>query len=54
MEVAVDGNRGNGGLCRRLSSWTEAAVGWTDDDAMALLTIASLADGGIGDGGGRP
>ncbi len=28
-------------------------MGWRDDDAMALSTIASLANGGDGDGGGR-
>ncbi len=27
-------------------------MGWMDDDAMALLTMASLANGGGGDGGG--
>jgi hypothetical protein len=32
---------------------TEAAVGWRDNDATALLTMASLADGGGSDGGGR-
>jgi hypothetical protein len=53
MEAAVDGNRRNGGLCQRWSLLTEAAVGWRDDDPMALSTMASLADGGSGDGGGR-
>ncbi len=27
-------------------------MGWRDNDAMAFLTMASLADGGIGNGGG--
>ncbi len=29
---------------------TEVVVGWRDDDAMALATIALSADGGGGDG----
>jgi hypothetical protein len=31
----------------------EATVGWTDNDAMALLTMVSSAHGGSGDGGGH-
>ncbi len=31
----------------------EAALGWRDNDAMGLSTMASLADGGSGDGDGR-
>ncbi len=42
----VDGGRGNGGLCQQQLLSMEAAVGWRDDDAMALV-----ADGGGGDGG---
>jgi hypothetical protein len=51
MEAAVDGNRGNGGLRQWRSSTTEAALGWRDNDATALSTMASLANGGSGDGG---
>jgi hypothetical protein len=50
-EAVVEGGRGNDGLRRRWSPSTKAAVGWRDDDAMALATMASLADGGGGDGG---
>jgi hypothetical protein len=53
MEAEVDGNRNNGGLCQRWSSLTEAVVGLTNDDTMALLTMTSLADGGGGNGGGH-
>jgi hypothetical protein len=51
MDVAVDGVHGNGGLRQWWSSSTEAAVGWRGDDAMASLAMASLADGGGGNGG---
>jgi hypothetical protein len=51
MEVAVHGGRGNGGLHHQRLSSTEAAMGWRDNDAMALAVMASLADGGGGDGG---
>jgi hypothetical protein len=44
MEAAGDGDRGNCGLCRWRSSSTEVVVGWMDNDAMALLTMASSAD----------
>jgi hypothetical protein len=50
-EAAVNGGRSNEGLCRRRSSLTDVAVGWRDDDAMALVTMVSLANGGGGDGG---
>ncbi len=54
MEVAVDGDCGNGSsLCQWWSSLPEAAVGWRDNDAMALSTMAFLASGGGGNGGGR-
>jgi hypothetical protein len=53
MEAAVNDNRSNEGLCwRRLSSMA-AAVEWTYNDAIALSTMASSADGGSGNGGGR-
>jgi hypothetical protein len=52
MEAAVDGNHGNGGLCQRRLLLTEAAVGWRNDDTIALSTMASLANGGSGNGGG--
>jgi hypothetical protein len=52
-EAAVNGNRGNGGLCQQRSLSMVARVEWRDDDAMALLTMASSADGGSGNGGGR-
>jgi hypothetical protein len=52
METAVDGNRGNGGLCQRRSLLTEA-VGWRNDDAMASLTMEFLANSGVGNGGGH-
>jgi hypothetical protein len=51
-EAAVDGDRGNGGLCLRRSLSTEAALGWRDNDAKALSTMASLADDGGGNCGG--
>ncbi len=50
MEAAVDGGRGDDGLRRRWLSLTKSAVGWRDDDAMASATMASLANGGGGDG----
>jgi hypothetical protein len=52
-EAAVDGGHGNGGLCQRWSPSTETAVGWRDNDAMASTAMASLADGGSGNGGGH-
>jgi hypothetical protein len=52
-EAVVDGNHGNGGFCWLQLSSAEATVGWRDDDAMAFLTMASLADGGGGNGGHR-
>jgi hypothetical protein len=52
-EAAVIGSSSNGGLCRRWSPLMEEAVGLRDDDAMTLATIASLADGGVSDGGRR-
>ncbi len=33
---------------------TEAVVGWRDDDAMALVVMGSLANGGGGNGGCHP
>jgi hypothetical protein len=52
-ELLVNGNHGNGGLCRQQSLSMEVAVGWRDNDTMALSTMASLADGGGGNGGGH-
>ncbi len=51
-EVAVNGNRGNGGLYRQRSLSMEATVGWRDNDAIASSTMVSLADGGGSNGGG--
>jgi hypothetical protein len=51
MEAAVNGSHGNGVHCSWRSLSTEAAVGWRDNDAMALAIMASLTDGGSGDGG---
>jgi hypothetical protein len=50
-EAAVNGGHGNGGLCQRQSSLAEAAVEWRDNDAMASVAIASLANGGASHGG---
>jgi hypothetical protein len=52
-EAVVDGDCGNDGLCQWRSLLMEAAVGWRDNDVMALSTMASLADGGGGNGGGH-
>jgi hypothetical protein len=51
MEAAVDGVCGNGGLHQLWSLSTEVVVGWRDNDAMPLAAMASLANGGGGDGG---
>ncbi len=50
MEAAVNDGHSNG-LCQQWLSLTEAAVGWRDNDAMASVAMASLADGGGGNGG---
>ncbi len=52
-EAVANGGHGNGGLCRQWSSSTKAAVGWRDNDAMALAAMASSANGGGGNGGRR-
>ncbi len=52
MEAVVDGSHGDGGLCRRGPSLTEAMLGWRrDDGAMASAVMVSLADGGSANGG---
>ena len=53
MEATVNGIHGGGGLCQWQLSLTKAAVGWRDDDAMALAAMACLADGGGNNGGCR-
>ncbi len=45
MEAAVDGIRSDGGLRQWWLSSMEAAVGWRDNDAMALVAMAPSADG---------
>jgi hypothetical protein len=52
MEAAVNGDHGNSGFHQRRLLLTEAALGWRDDDAMALSTTASSANGGGSNGGG--
>ncbi len=49
--MVVDGIRDDGGLHQWQLLSTEAAVGWRDDDAMALAVMVSSADGGGGNGG---
>jgi hypothetical protein len=51
MEATVNGGHGGGGLCQRRSSSTKVAMDWRDNNAMALATMASLANGGGGNGG---
>jgi hypothetical protein len=53
MEAAVNDDPGNGGLHQWWSLLTEAMVGWRDNDAMALSTMACSANGGGGNGGGH-
>ncbi len=51
MEAAADGGRSDDGLRQQQSLSMEGVVGWRDNDAIALATMASLADGGGGNGG---
>ncbi len=50
IKAAVDGGHGDGGPCQWPLLLTEAAVGWRDNDAMASGAIASLTNGGGGNG----
>ncbi len=53
MEAAVDGGPSNSGLCGQWLLSTDAAVGWRDNDTMALAIMVSLVDGGGGYGSHR-
>jgi hypothetical protein len=53
-EAAVNGGRGNGSLCRWRLLLMEVVVGWRGNDTITLAAMASLANGGGGNGGRHP
>ncbi len=51
MEAVVDGGCSDDGPHQWQLLTMEAALGWRDDDTMALAMMVLLADGGSGNGG---